>query len=243
MADGQQYTEGQMLAGSDGNTYVVRGGVPRLVVQAPTGSAPSPRRVAPVYSRPKSAPIPTPIGPTDTPEFRAAVKAAETQAAGDVTLAQEQAAITRGQKGLETTIGELKKFYNQLKDQGGAISEKQGLLDNAINWAAANIGETIGNPTASKAESTRATIRNVRNILVRDIMSATGMSSRQVDNSFELQRLLQLATDPTQTLETVNATLATIQRRYGTPTAPGAAAAKKQAAPAATSGFTVKRRN
>jgi hypothetical protein len=241
MANGQQYTEGQMLAGSDGNTYVVRGGVPRQVVSG--GNAPAPRAPAPVYRRPKSAPIPTPIGPKDTPEFRAAVAAAEAAARIEVGRNQEQDVIARGRAGLDSTIGELKKFYKQLENQGGAISEKQGLLDNAVNWAAANIGETIGNPTASKAESTRATIRNVRNILVRDIMSATGMSSKQVDNSFELQRLLQLATDPTQTLETVNATLGTIQKRYGSPTAAGATAAKKQAAPAATSGFTVKRRN
>lgn len=219
-----------------------------LIAPAPARAPAAPTRMPAAPTRAPAAPtpqlvVPRGVAPTETPQFRAAVKAAEAQAAGDVTLAQEQAAITRGQKGLETTIGELKKFYTQLEKQGGAISEKQGLLDNAVNWAAANIGETIGNPTASKAESTRATIRNVRNILVRDIMSATGMSSRQVDNSFELQRLLQLATDPTQTLETVNSTLATIQRRYGSPTAEGATAAKKQAAPAATSGFTVKRRN
>jgi hypothetical protein len=241
MANGQQYTEGQMLAGSDGNTYVVRGGVPRQVVSG--GNAPAPRAPLPVYKRPKSAPIPAPIGPTDTPEFRAAVAAAEATARIEAGRIAGQDATARGRAGLDSTISELKKFYDQLKTQGGAISEKQGLLDNAVNWAAANIGETIGNPTASKAESTRATIRNVRNILVRDIMSATGMSSKQVDNSFELQRLLQLATDPTQTLETVNATLGTIQKRYGSPTAAGATAAKKQAAPAATSGFTVKRRN
>jgi len=243
MADGQQYTEGQMLAGSDGNTYVVRGGVPRLVVPNGGAAAAGPGRVTPVYKRPKSAPLPTPIGPKDTPEYRAAVAAAEAAARIQAGREQEQTVMARGQKGLDSTIGELKKYYTQLEKQGGAISAKQGLLDNTINWAAANIGETIGNPTASPAESTRATIRNVRNILVRDIMSATGMSSKQVDNSFELQRLLQLATDPTQTLETVNETLATIQKRYGSPTAAGATAATKQAAPAATSGFTVKRRN
>lgn len=36
MANGQQYTEGQMLRGSDGNTYVVQGGVPRIVSSAGT---------------------------------------------------------------------------------------------------------------------------------------------------------------------------------------------------------------
>lgn len=242
MADGQQYTEGQMLAGSDGNTYVVRGGVPRLVVPAPAEGAPSPRRVAPVYSRPKSAPIPTPIGPKDTPEFRAAVAAAEAEARARVSREGDKLTMARGQQGLEATINKLKTLYDTLEEQGGAVSEEQGLLDSVINWAAANIGGAIGNPTASPAESTRATIRNIRNILVRDIMSATGMSSRQVDNSFELQRLLQLSTDPAQSLETVNATLDTIQERYGTPASEGVVTAKKQDAPGVPPGFTVKRR-
>ena len=234
MANEQQYTEGQMLAGSDGNTYVVRGGVPRQVVSAP---APAP---SPVYTRPKSAPIPSPIGPTDTPEFRAAVKAAEVEAEEQVRLAQEEAKLNRARGGLETTVNELKKLYKTLEEQGGALTAKQGLLDNVTNWAARGIGETIGNPTASPSESTRATIRNVRNILVRDIMSATGMSSRQVDNTFELQRLLQLATDPSQSLETVNATLKILQTRYGSPNAPGVKASSNAKMP---SEFTVKRRN
>lgn len=213
-----------------------------LTARAPAAAAPAP----PVRARPAPAPqmvVPRGVAPTETPQFRAKVAAAEAAAKNAAALEQERAQTALGRAGLDSTIGELKKYYTQLEKQGGAISAKQGLLDNTINWAAANIGETIGNPTASPAESTRATIRNVRNILVRDIMSATGMSSKQVDNSFELQRLLQLATDPTQTLETVNETLATIQKRYGSPTAAGATAAKKQAAPAATSGFTVKRRN
>lgn len=232
MANEQQFTEGQTLRGSDGNTYVVRGGVPRVVLGPASAGA------TPVIQRPQAAPQVTPIGPKDTPEFRAAVAAAEAAAKEGVGRQVVQAQKAMGQSQLSRAVADMRGEYRKLKEQGGAITSRQGLLDNVTNWAAANAGEMLGNPTASEAESTRQTIRNMRQALVRGIAAATGITAQQLNSNVELQQMLNMATDPSQSLETVNRTLDFIERQYGSPAAPGAKAmGAAKPAPAATGGW------
>ena len=232
----EQYTEGQMLLGSDGNTYVVRGGVPRVVV---SGGAASPK---PVIQRPARAPQAPPIGPKDTPQFQAQVAAAVAAAQEQAKRAADEEAKSKGRSALSNTIGFMRGEYQRLAKEGGAISADQGLLNNALNWAAANIGETIGNPTASKAESTRQTIRNARQALVRSIAASTGISAQQLNSNVELQQMLDMATDPSQSLETINRTLTFIEQQYGSPPAPGAQSMRKAPAAPAKGGWSSARK-
>lgn len=232
----EQYTEGQMLLGSDGNTYVVRGGVPRVVVSS-GAAAP-----APVIQRPARPLQAAPISPKDMPKFQAEVAAAVAAAQEQAKRAGEAADKARGQSALSKTIGFMRGEYKRLAEEGGAISANQGLIDNALNWAAANIGETIGNPTASKAESTRQTIRNARQSLVRGIAQATGMTAQQLNSNVELQQMLDMATDPSQSMETINRTLSFIEQQYGSPSAPGVQSMRKAPATPAKGGWSSARK-
>lgn len=155
-----------------------------------------------------------------------AIKAAQPQGPKPTyTEVRKQQQIDKGKGNVTKLVEKLGGYYSELEKRGGAVREGGGLAN-----VPAYLGGTFGfrevpQALGTEASSTRTKITSARRALVQEIKNATGMSAQEMNSNAELQGLLDAATDPTQPLEAVRATLETLDQLYGT----GAA---KKAAPA-----------
>lgn len=189
-------------------------------LMTPPAAAPARPPRAPATPRMPPAPapqlvVPRGVGPTETPEFRAAVARAEEEARQDVKLRAEQALKAEGQAKFRQAVAFLRKKYNALNKRGEMISAKNPWYDNLSNWSEAQAVSLIGNPTGSKNQSDREAILTQRTILVPLLMQATGANSRMIDSNAEAQRFLDAVTNPAQSYETVMDALDNVDALFG----------------------------
>lgn len=138
---------------------------------------------------------------------------------------KEQRTQQRGRDNVSNTVATLRDLYAELRERGGAVESGGGLMaapGNIANYIAGTaIGKPIGRALGTKEQATRDKIINVRRMLVTQIADAAGLSAQEMNSNVELQGLLDAATDPTQSIETVEETLNEIERLYGRPGAKG----------------------
>lgn len=132
-----------------------------------------------------------------------------------------------GKKAVDEQVANLRDLYSQLDEGGGIVDPDKGTLANAKAWTASSgPGQFLGRIAGTKNQSARNQIAQQRPLLLRAIMSATGMSARSLDSNTELKLWLAAATDPTLDVAANRAALDNIERQYGS------AAVGKTAAPA-----------
>jgi hypothetical protein len=141
------------------------------------------------------------------------------------TEVRKQQQIDKGKGNVTKLVEKLGGYYSELEKRGGAVREGGGLAN-----VPAYLGGTFGfrevpQALGTEASSTRTKITSARRALVQEIKNATGMSAQEMNSNAELQGLLDAATDPTQPLEAVRATLETLDQLYGTGAAGKAAPA------------------
>lgn len=150
---------------------------------------------------------------------------------------KEQRTQQRGRDNVSNTVATLRDLYAELRERGGAVESGGGLMaapGNIANYIAGTaIGKPIGRALGTKEQATRDKIINVRRMLVTQIADAAGLSAQEMNSNVELQGLLDAATDPTQSIETVEETLNEIERLYGRPGAKGQRIGTRRTKPAA----------
>ena len=100
---------------------------------------------------------------------------------------------------VNTTVTQLKGYYDLLNTGGGIVNQDRGALENiGARIAASGMGQTLGGAVGTKNQNARDAIEQQRPMLLRGIMQATGMSARQLDSNAELKLWLATATDPTK---------------------------------------------
>lgn len=184
----------------------------RFRTTQPSASAPA---------APAAPPRVTTIVPGNVPQGRAspgeaaAVAGAEANARQAVESAAQRELTAQGRQQFSNAINILRRSYNTLKRRNEMVSADLPWYDNLSNWTEAQALGVIGNPTGGRNQSVRQTILNTRTLLVPLLMQATGANSRMIDSNAESQRFLDAVTDPTQSYETVMASLDNIDALFG----------------------------
>ena len=122
-----------------------------------------------------------------------------------------------GREAVDSILVLLRDNYQQLDQAGGITNPAAGPLQNVGAYASSSgLGQATGKLFGTKNQSLRNEIAQTRPRLLSAIMSATGMSSRQLDSNAELKLWLSAATDPTLDVKANLAALDNIGRLYGT---------------------------
>ena len=225
--------------------------VNRYAPQGPENSSASVSNYKKYIAQRTGIDINAPISAGQVPAIAAAMREFETgnrpggKAGGGVTLGQpiptaptkEQRTQQRGRENVSNTVSTLRDLYAELRERGGAVESGGGLMaapGNIANYIAGTaVGKPFGRALGTKEQATRDKIINVRRMLVTQIADAAGLSAQEMNSNVELQGLLDAATDPTQSIETVEETLNEIERLYGRPGAKGQRIGARRSKPAA----------
>lgn len=225
--------------------------VNRYAPQGPENSSASVSNYKKYIAQRTGIDINAPISAGQVPAVAAAMREFETgnrpggKAGGGVTLGQpiptaptkEQRTQQRGRDNVSNTVSTLRDLYAELRERGGAVESGGGLMaapGNIANYIAGTaVGKPFGRALGAKEQATRDKIINVRRMLVTQIADAAGLSAQEMNSNVELQGLLDAATDPTQSIETVEETLNEIERLYGRPGAKGQRIGARRSKPAA----------
>lgn len=242
------------------NAYVGKGFntidkiVNRYAPQGPENSAASVANYKKYISQRTGIDINAPIAPGQVPAIAAAMREFETGqtkgGTGGLKMGQplttgptkEQRQVTKGRQNVSNTVDTLRGLYAELRERGGAVESGGGILDTAGNIgnyiAGTPVGRPFGRALGTKEQATRDKIINVRRMLVTQIADAAGLSAQEMNSNVELQGLLDAATDPTQSIETVEATLNEIEKLYGLPGSTAKRIPRKTSRPAKGSSKT-----
>ena len=121
-----------------------------------------------------------------------------------------------GLKAVDEQVANLRDLYNQLDEGGGITNPDKGVIANAGAYVkSSGVGQMAGRVAGTKNQSARNQVAQQRPLLLRAIMSATGMSARSLDSNAELKLWLSAATDPTLDVASNRAALDNIERQYG----------------------------
>jgi hypothetical protein len=204
----------------------------RYAPQGPENSAASVNNYKRYISQQTGIDINAPIGAGQIPAVAQAMREFETgntKGGGGVRMGQpietpptkEQRQTTRGRQNVTNTVDTLRGLYAELRQRGGAVESGKGIRgapENIGNYIAGTaIGRPFGRALGTEEQATRDKIINVRRMLVTQIADAANLSAQEMNSNVELQGLLDAATDPTQSIETVEATLNEIEKLYGNP--------------------------
>jgi len=102
----------------------------------------------------------------------------------------------------------LRQNFDQL-DKLGGITSTQNLPGTNVGayLSTTGAGQLTGRIFGTEAQSERNKIAQTRPLLMTQIMSALGLSAKQLDSNAELKLWLSAATDPTLDLESNKAAL------------------------------------
>jgi hypothetical protein len=126
----------------------------------------------------------------------------------------------KGQSNVETTLGKMMDKYNKLDQLEAIPSSSRGALSNIAAYAAGTtVGQEVEKARATPAQQQRNELKALRRSLLKDIMSATGASAKELDSNFELKSMLESLS--------VRRIIADLSARYGR----GGVSAPEEAAP------------
>jgi hypothetical protein len=112
------------------------------------------------------------------------------------------------QENAGNTIALLRQNFDQLDKLGGITSTQNRPGTNVGAYlSTTGAGQLTGRIFGTEAQSERNKIAQTRPLLMTQIMSALGLSAKQLDSNAELKLWLSAATDPTLDLESNKAAL------------------------------------
>ena len=122
----------------------------------------------------------------------------------------------KGQSNVETTLGKMMDKYNKLDQLEAIPSSSRGALSNIAAYAAGTtVGQEVEKARATPAQQQRNELKALRRSLLKDIMSATGASAKELDSNFELKSMLESLSDETMDIDSVRRIIADLSARYG----------------------------
>jgi hypothetical protein len=138
---------------------------------------------------------------------------AEMEARGDISPTEKK---QNAKQRVTTNLLNISNAYDELQQEGGAISYKQPILENlGASARSTETGQRIGRALGTKEQAVRDKINTMRPSLINDIRQASEMGAKGMDSEKELAFFLQAVSDPTRDLETNRAALAALDQAYG----------------------------
>ncbi len=131
---------------------------------------------------------------------------------------RETAANTKAEAKTQLTdiVGNLKKNYETLKEQGGIVSGADtGISNIGARISSSGVGQFVGGAVGAKTQEERQKIEQTRPLLLNLIKNATGMSAQQMNSNAEMQLYLNAATNPQLSYEANLEALKNLDRLYG----------------------------
>lgn len=117
---------------------------------------------------------------------------------------------------LNEAVGQLKGYYDSLKEGGGIVSQEQSGFGNlASRVQSTGAGQALGGALGTKNQEARQKIEQTRPLLLNLIKNATGMSAQQMNSNAEMQLYLRAATDPTLSYEANLEALDNLDKLFG----------------------------
>lgn len=171
------------------------------------------RLVAQLRPAPQPQPLVPIVGPNGEP-----ILASREEAHGKTPWAvgSKIEAINEGKKQLKDTVDRLAVSYDNLEKQGAVVSPEKNVVSNVWERAAASgVGQTVAGFAGTKAQRERDSIASARASLMAALKSATGLSAQQLNSNAELQFYMQMATDPSKSIEANRDALAYFDKTYG----------------------------
>jgi hypothetical protein len=147
--------------------------------------------------------------------------------------AKKAEAKETAQENAGNTIALLRQNFDQLDKLGGITSTQNRPGTNIGAYlSTTGAGQLTGRMFGTEAQSERNKIAQTRPLLMTQIMSALGLSAKQLDSNAELKLWLSAATDPTLDLESNKAALDNLEnllagKGKAKPAAPSAKPAPK----------------
>jgi hypothetical protein len=138
---------------------------------------------------------------------------------------QESNEKEKGQEQLDNVLDEMANKLTKLKDMGGIVSEEAGVLsnigsslankDNGYFFGVIPSGQELGRTFGTKEQTIRDELVTMRNVVLRAVKKATGMSAQEMNSNAELQLMLNSVDNPSASYEARINTLKTLSEMYG----------------------------
>jgi hypothetical protein len=152
--------------------------------------------------------------------------------------ARKAEAKEAAQENAGNTIALLRQNFDQLDKLGGITSTQNRPGTNIGAYlSTTGAGQLTGRMFGTEAQSERNKIAQTRPLLMTQIMSALGLSAKQLDSNAELKLWLSAATDPTLDLESNKAALDNLENLLAGKGKAKPAAPSAKPAPPPPSGF------
>lgn len=130
--------------------------------------------------------------------------------------AKKDQAKESGKARLSSTVDDLSTAYDNLEKMGAVIDPNNSTLGNIYERAAASgPGQFIAGALGTPAQTQRDIINQRRAGLMANMKEATGMSAQSLNSNAELMFYIQMATDPTKSIQANRAALTYLDRTFG----------------------------
>jgi hypothetical protein len=122
----------------------------------------------------------------------------------------------KGRADVAKTIANMTSLYDRLNELKGIPDERGDFGANAVAYLGSTAaGQTAEKMLATRAQTQRNAITSAVRVLISDMKKATGMSAQELNNIKELELMLEAASNPSQSIQSVQQILSNLNERYG----------------------------
>jgi hypothetical protein len=176
--------------------------------------APSATPIIGQRAPPAATTAPPNLGPKAAAQFETTL-ASETAQAG-VKKQMKTEEQQQGRADVAKTVSNMASLYDKLNELKGIPSESRGFGENAFAYlGSTSAGQATEKMLATRAQTQRNAITSAVRVLISDMKKATGMSAQELNNIKELELMLEAASNPSQSIESVQQILSNLNERYG----------------------------
>jgi hypothetical protein len=147
----------------------------------------------------------------DGANYRANVAASATQ------MSRKEQEKLNGKKSFENVLDDISSQYDKLAASGGVVDTTANPIKNFLaRTASSGGGQLVGEFVGTENQSARNQIKASLPLLKQAVMSATGMSAKQMDSNVEMKAFMEALTDPQKDIQATRAIISRLSRQFGT---------------------------
>jgi len=190
---------------------------PQLIGAGAAGLASTPGGAEmPIIGQRALPPAAAPPGLSPKAEAVRAETLAREQAQASVKKETQTEEQQKGRADVAKTIANMTSLYDRLNELKGIPDERGDFGANAVAYLGSTAaGQTAEKMLATRAQTQRNAITSAVRVLISDMKKATGMSAQELNNIKELELMLEAASNPSQSIQSVQQILSNLNERYG----------------------------
>lgn len=135
------------------------------------------------------------------------------KAKGQITPVQK---ISNAKVRMESNLATLGNSFLKLDSLGAISNIEKGTFDNIIaSTRSSDVGQFFGKKLATKPQSIRNKINNLKPLILQDIRQSTDMGARGLDSEKELEFYMRAATDEQADIQSNIAAIVVLDEAFG----------------------------